>query len=112
MMLTLLAALLTSPADTAFVLDRDDVAVESIGYDAGSGRFYAGDLARGKILQIDRHGRSRVWFQATGQAVLGIKVDPTRNLLWACLAVTDPSRKNRARSALVAIDLVTARQTG
>src|SRR5262245_12928667 len=105
--LTLALAL---PSDTAVVLDRDDVSVESIAYDAAGARFFAGDLARGKLLEFDRRGRSRVWFEVPGYSVVGIKLAGGR--LWACVASSDSTARNRARSALIAIDLATARRAG
>jgi sugar lactone lactonase YvrE len=71
----------------AFYLPEKDLLPESIAYDARDGSFYVGSTRKGKIVRVDRNQvtsdfiaprRDGLW------SVIGIKIHPTRRILWAC----------------------------
>src|SRR5918995_7048572 len=71
-------------SDTAFVLARAGVIPENIVYDAPRDRFLGGDLERDGMVELRRDGSLRPFAAAAGidGRVLGLKIDPRRNLLW------------------------------
>jgi sugar lactone lactonase YvrE len=71
-------------SDTAFVLTRSGVIPENIVYDAARDRFLGGDLERDGMVELRRDGSIQPYAEAAGLdgRVLGLKIDPRRNLLW------------------------------
>lgn len=69
----------------AFVIGEKDLIPENIAYDPVTRTFYAGSLYRRKIVAVTPEGKGRD-FTTEGQdglwAVLGMKVDATRWVLW------------------------------
>ncbi len=69
----------------AFTLTEKDLLPESIAYDPRNQAFYVGSTRKGKILRIHSDGKVEDFVPARAFGlwmVIGIKVDPKRNLLW------------------------------
>ena len=71
----------------AFYLEEKDLLPESVAYDPKDKTFYVGSTRKGKIVHVDEHGNAAD-FVAPRQdglwMVVGIKINPTRRILWAC----------------------------
>jgi len=92
---------------TAFTIPERDLIPESIAHDPKTRRFYVGSLHKAKIVRLDGEGR-RGDFVVGGQdglaAVLGMKVDARRRLLWVCNAVLPELRGyDKARDGTAAV---------
>lgn len=74
-------------SDTAFVLTDRSLHVESVSVNPKTGTAYVGSVHRRKIVAIDTNGNARD-FTKSGEhgltAILGLRVDTKRQLLWAC----------------------------
>jgi sugar lactone lactonase YvrE len=71
----------------AFYLDEKDLLPESVAYDAKDGSFYVGSTRKGKIVRVDRSGAASDFIKPRQDglwSVIGIKIHPTRRVLWAC----------------------------
>ena len=102
---------LRAPARTstlAFRLSDPELVPEGIAFDPVDGVFYVGSLHRRSILRVDRAGRETV-LVAPGRdslwAVLGLRVDPKRRLLWAASAADGREGAAAGSSALFAFEL-------
>jgi sugar lactone lactonase YvrE len=76
-------------SETAFVLSERDLIPEGIACDPRTWTFYLGSFRKAKIVAVTLAGDARTFVPqgASGlQAVLGLRVDPARNRLWACTA--------------------------
>lgn len=72
-------------SDTAFIIKEKGLLTEGIAYDPTSRLFYISSVRKGKIL-IYQNGEfigHLPGFENEG-AVLGLKIDPKRKMLWAC----------------------------
>lgn len=74
-------------SDTAFVLTDRSLHVESVSVNPKTGTAYVGSVHKRKIVAIDANGKARD-FTKSGEhgltAVLGLRVDMKRKMLWAC----------------------------
>jgi len=107
--------------DTAFVLADPDFIPEGIAHDARGDAFFVGSLHRGQILRVAHDGAATVFAADAAGAtdgrrgqVLGLRVDPARNVLWAATLVVDTAaprfrRGPGGRAALRAFDLASGR---
>ncbi len=72
---------------TAFTYPEKDLITESVAYDSAKKKFYLSSIYRKKIAWIDKNGITGN-FKSEGEdglwSVFGIKVDPTRRILWVC----------------------------
>jgi hypothetical protein len=75
-----------STSSTAFTITEKDLHPESIAYDPRHKTFYLGSVHKRKIVYLDKQGKLAD-FTASGQdgldAVLGIRIDAKKRLLWA-----------------------------
>ncbi len=76
-----------SASTVAFYVDEKDLLPESVAYDPKDKSFYVGSTRKGKIVRVDAAGNT-TGFVASRQdglwMVIGIKIHPTRRILWAC----------------------------
>lgn len=83
-------------SETAAIVSEPDLIPESLAFDAAEKSFYVGSLYKQKIVRIDARGRTSD-FVAEGAdglgAVVGIKIDPARRVLWVLNNVA-PEMKN------------------
>ena len=74
-------------SDTAFVFHDRLLHIESVDVDPKTGTAYAGSIRKRKIVAVDSKGAVSD-FVETGKhgltAVLGLRIDVTRQSLWAC----------------------------
>lgn len=74
-------------ADTAFIMNDRSLHLETIAAGEKEGVYYVSSIHKRKVLKVDKGGNTTE-FTRTGQdgmtAVLGIKVDKKKKLLWAC----------------------------
>ena len=86
--------LLTSiiKSDTAFTLKDRAIHAETVAAGEKSGVYYISSIHKKKILRVDEKGNATD-FTKSGQdgttAVLGIKVNKSKNVLWACSSPMD-----------------------
>ena len=98
----------------AFRVDEKDLLTEGIAHDPRTGRFFLSSVRQRKIVVVDRQGRASD-FVPSGRdglaAVLGLRADPERGLLWACSTVMQPmsgwTKEQDGQAALYAFDLAT-----
>ncbi len=78
---------MVASSDTAFVLTDRSLHVESVSVNPKTGTAYVGSIHKRKIVAIDARGNARD-FTKPGEhgltAVLGLRLDTKRQLLWAC----------------------------
>ena len=70
----------------AFTVAETDLIPEGLAWDARSGKFYLGSVNKRKIVEIAPGGAVRDFIAAAQDgigSVIGIKVDPRTNTLWA-----------------------------
>jgi sugar lactone lactonase YvrE len=71
----------------AFYMEEKDLLPESVAYDPKDHSFYVGSTRKGKIVRVDAKGEATD-FVAPRQdglwSVIGIKIHPTRRVLWVC----------------------------
>jgi DNA-binding beta-propeller fold protein YncE len=71
----------------AFYIPEKDLLPESVAYDVRDGSFYVGSTRKGKIVRVDRNGDVHDFIAPRQDGlwmVIGIKIHPTRRVLWAC----------------------------
>jgi sugar lactone lactonase YvrE len=71
----------------AFSIPEKDLLPESVAYDAKDGSFYVGSTRKGKIVRVDAAGMTTSFIAPRQDglwSVIGIKIHPTRRVLWAC----------------------------
>lgn len=94
-------------SQAGFVIRDRALIPEGIAYDPATKSFFVGSLAQRKIIRVNAKGLAKDFTQA-GQdgllAVLGLRVDVPRRLLWAC-----SGSSQTGRSGLFAYDLKTGR---
>jgi len=98
----------------AFTIPESDLIPEGIAYDPESRRFFVGSIQKRKIVVVSPDGVVADFVPAGRDGidyVLGLRVDPPRNLLWAACRylVRDGRGAEQERSALAAFDLATGR---
>jgi sugar lactone lactonase YvrE len=104
-------------SQVAFELPIKDLIPEGIAYDPGEDCFYLSSIYKRKILKIKRDGTASDFTtekQDGLQAVLGLKVDPKRNILWAVTETGERTRPDTDQkmigwTALVKYDLKTGK---
>ncbi len=100
----------------AFIIQEKDAHIESITYDPATKTFYLGSIHKRKIIQRTPDNQFRD-FVPTGQdslyAVLGVRVDANRRVLWACTTalpqMQDYTTVDNNKVAVFAYDLSTKR---
>jgi hypothetical protein len=96
----------------AFLIADPELIPEGIAWDPAGRGFYVGSLYKKKILHVGPDARARD-FTASGQdglwAVLGMKVDPRRRILWVNSAADGREEAAKGSSGLFAFDLATGR---
>lgn len=77
----------------AFFLQEKDLLPESVAYDSKDGSFYVGSTRKGKVVRRDKNGVESDFIKPRQDGlweVIGIKIHPTRRVLWVCsFASTD-----------------------
>lgn len=71
----------------AFYLDEKDFLPESVAYDPKDKSFYVGSTRMGKIVRVDAEGNTTDFIAPRQDGlwmVIGIKINATRRILWAC----------------------------
>ncbi|HXV14635.1 MAG TPA: hypothetical protein VEC56_10575 [Candidatus Krumholzibacteria bacterium] len=71
----------------AFFIDEKDLLPESVAYDPKDKSFYVGSTRKGKIVRVDKDGNASDFIASRQDGlwqVIGIKINPTRRILWAC----------------------------
>lgn len=96
--------------DTMRIVDVRDFIPEGIAYDAASRRYYLGSIAKRQIVAFRERGAIDTLVRDAGGEVYGVRVDPTRNRLWAAIRVVDASAPagifaGRGWAGLVSYDL-------
>ena len=74
-------------SSVAFFISEKDLLPESVAYDPRDGSFYVGSTRKGKIVRVDGKGNVTDFIAPRQDGlwmVIGIKVHPTRRILWAC----------------------------
>ncbi|HEX6791206.1 MAG TPA: hypothetical protein VF247_07850, partial [Candidatus Krumholzibacteria bacterium] len=74
-------------SSVAFYIPEKDLLPESIAYDPKDGSFYVGSTRKGKIVRVDAKGNASDFIAPRQDGlweVIGIKVHPTRRVLWVC----------------------------
>ena len=74
-------------SSVAFYLSEKDLLPESVAYDPRDHSFYVGSTRKGKIVKADASGNARDFIAPRQDGiwmVTGIKIHPTRRVLWAC----------------------------
>lgn len=102
----------------AFRLPQRDLVPEALTYDEAGSRFLVGSLYKKKIVQVRRDGTRMSDFATADTAgfggVLGLRIDPSRGVLWVNSAATpevegyDP-KTQEGRSHLHALELRTGK---
>lgn len=102
-------------SDTAFVVRHEGLVPENVAWDPATGGFFIGDLLGRRVLHRDARGRVREFAgpPVVRGAVVGMKPDSARQLLWVAVwsdsaRMTPAERRVVPRSTLLALDLVTA----
>lgn len=92
-----------------FRTPEPDFLAEGITHDAEKQRFYLGSIHLSKIIEFDASGKVTDFSSATGP-VLGMSIDPARNLLWASTTPFPKAEKDpipQAKAAILKYDLHT-----
>lgn len=99
-------------SDTAFVIRVDGLIPENIAYNPITRGFFIGDMAHSRVLHRTPAGAIQLFAgpPVVQGAVLGMKVDSTRHLLWIntyadTARMTEAERSSMPRSTLLALDL-------
>ena len=106
-------------ARTAFVIPETDLIPEGIAHDPESGDFFVSSVRHRKIVRISADGKIRD-FVAEGQdglwAVLALRVDPIRRVLWATSSalreMADFEADQDGQTGLFKFDLATGKLLG
>lgn len=98
-----------SRSELAFTLPDPEMIPEGIAVDPTTGTFYVGSIRKRMIVAVDPDKRTRTFVQGHSAAVLGMKVDPARGLLWVA-SYADPGMErfaeaDRGRAAVTAFAL-------
>lgn len=105
-------------SEVAFTLPEKDLLTEGIAYDPETKSFFVSSVHQRKILRRAADGTVSDFIPPAFQgidAVLALRVDPKRRILWACTAAMpemegyDP--RSAGRSTLVAFDLAAEKPT-
>src|SRR5262245_61880977 len=76
-----------SNSTVAFYLEEKDFLPESVAYDPKDKSFYVGSTRKGKIVRVDASGNVSDFIAPRQDGlwmVIGIKINPTRRVLWVC----------------------------
>ncbi|HVQ30040.1 MAG TPA: SMP-30/gluconolactonase/LRE family protein [Vicinamibacteria bacterium] len=101
-----------SSSRIAFRIAESDLVPEGIAWDEKTGDFFVGSLAQRKIVRVGADGRASDFAKSAADGledVLGLKVDPSRRVLWACTAASPRAGAAAGSSALFKYDLATGR---
>jgi sugar lactone lactonase YvrE len=99
----------------AFELPEADLLTEGIAHDSAAGTFFIGSVRKGKILRVDRDGRTSAFATVAGGrwAPLGLRVDQSRGALWVAAAALPQTATyqtaDSGRSAILRFDLRSGR---
>ncbi len=78
---------MATSSTVAFFLDEKDLLPESVAYDPKDKSFYVGSTRKGKVVRYDAKGNVTDFIAPRQDglwSVIGIKVNPTRRVLWVC----------------------------
>ncbi len=100
----------------AFFLEQEDMLPESVAYDPKDGSFYVGSVRKGKIVRRDKKGTESDFIKPRQDglwSVIGIKINPTRRILWVCSFEGDElegrQKRDRSASGIFAFNLDTGK---
>ena len=99
-------------SDTASIIHDRQLHVETVAPGEVPGKFYLASVRQRKIVSIDKDGAVKN-FTTTGQdglaAVLGLRIDPYRQVLWACSSPMEEMEQTATpgQSAVYKYDLKT-----
>ncbi len=74
-------------SSVAFYIDEKDLLPESVAYDPKDKSFYVGSTRKGKIVRVDEKGEASDFIAPRQDGlwqVIGIKIHPTRRVMWVC----------------------------
>ncbi|MBL7847541.1 MAG: hypothetical protein JNL40_08745 [Cyclobacteriaceae bacterium] len=102
-------------SDTAVVLRDRTLHIEAVTVDPATGTFYLGSIHRRKIVKVDPQGNASDFTSAGANgmtAVFGVRVDPKKNVLWACSSPIEEMQDydSTAKSAVFQFDLKSGKQ--
>lgn len=92
-------------SDTAFVIKDRTLHLESVAAGEKTGVFYLSSIRKRKILKVDKKGTVTDFTKSAQDgmtSILGIKVDKTRKVLWACSSPM-PEMENFDTTAVSAV---------
>ncbi len=101
----------TTRSQSVFTLTEKGLIAESIAYDPQTKTFYISSVHKRKIISINAKGEAKDFAtQDDGLwAVLGMKVDAKRNLLWACTSAVNQAAnvkaEDKGKSGILKFDL-------
>ncbi|HTJ52132.1 MAG TPA: hypothetical protein VL443_21875 [Cyclobacteriaceae bacterium] len=99
-------------SDTAFVVHDRQLHVETLAPGEVPGKFYLASVHQRKIVSVDKDGNTKD-FTTSGQdglaSVLGLRIDPYRQILWACASPMDEMEQSETpgQSAVYKYDIKT-----
>ncbi|HEY8933952.1 MAG TPA: tetratricopeptide repeat protein, partial [Cyclobacteriaceae bacterium] len=99
-------------SDTAFIVHNRQLHVETIAPGEVPGKFYLSSVHQRKIVSFDKDGNVKD-FTTSGQdgltSVLGLRIDPYRQILWACASPMDEMEQSETpgQSAVYKYDIKT-----
>lgn len=101
-------------SDTAFTLKDRALHAEGLAYDPEQKMFYAGSIHKRKIVTINKKGEVVNYCKAGLEgmtSIFGLKVDVTREFLWACSSPMEEmeSYDTTSRSAVFKFDLLSGK---
>lgn len=105
-------------ATTAMTFHMPAMIPEGIAWDPDTKRLFVGSLYRREIVVVEPDGKARTFVGRDGglDAVVGIRVDAERKLLWSTsdgtMSMADASPDTKGRSALASFDLATGAPRG
>jgi len=102
-------------SQSLFTLPEKGLIAESVAYDPQTKTFYVSSVHKRKIISINAKGEAKDFAtQEDGLwAVLGMKVDAKRNLLWACTSAVNQAvnikAEDKGKSGILKFDLKTGK---
>lgn len=101
-----------SRSKVAFRLPEKDLVPEGIAFDPETGSYFVSSIYKRKIVRVDKAVKASD-FTASGQDglwdVLGLRVDPTARVLWACSGAGPGAGEIDGTSSLHRYDLKTGK---
>jgi sugar lactone lactonase YvrE len=111
-LLTILAiAMANVTAQNKIEFTAPKIYPEGVAFDQKNSAFYVSSVTEGTIGKVDRTGKYEVFYRdSTMKSSFGMKVDPSRNRLWVCVADPNYSKYSdsstfKKMSKVIAVDL-------